>query len=188
MTLATYFTTMVPAMLSPPPQEQVTYQDQRACWSGKDAPAHCRWAQVPVIRVETAVRAGRTARNHDAPPTITRPAANGANGPVGMARKAAKVPPAACTSGPGLPGFSRSGISPVCTLGDGSDTELTICGSTPESYSPAPGAAVSCSARCPARQAGSPSDLANATAQPQRPQTQLGGCGLVAEAFVAHNL
>jgi hypothetical protein len=27
MTLATYFTTMVPAMLQPPPQEQVTYQD-----------------------------------------------------------------------------------------------------------------------------------------------------------------
>ena len=72
MTLATYFTAMVPAMLQPPPQERAAYQDAaRLLERERRSQLTVAGRRFRIIRVETAVAPGRTARNHHAPPTTT---------------------------------------------------------------------------------------------------------------------
>ena len=72
LTLATYFTTMVPAMLQPSPQEQVAYQDARGCWNGNGAVSSRSPGAGSGSSGSKQLSAwGRTARNHHAPPTMT---------------------------------------------------------------------------------------------------------------------
>ena len=59
MTLATYFTAMVPAMLQPSPQEQVAYQDAaRLLEQERRSQLTVAGRRFRIIRVETAVRTG----------------------------------------------------------------------------------------------------------------------------------